>query len=244
MTDQQPVSPRHKFADIRTLSVWLQWMLAASAVLAIIAIVSGLMERSVLNALSAAAQTTADETSANGLMAAAEQSDFRQMIVGYSQIALYIITAIVFATWIYAASRNCHAVSSNKLEYSPGWSIGWFFIPIFNLFKPYMAMRQTWNISGSPQGQPDAPGPVLLKAWWLLFLFENSAARIAFRMGSRAEELSDILDYNLATLFADTLSVPACIAGFLVVKNIAAKQANTMSVNFSAASLSPLVQED
>src|SRR3954463_16165575 len=93
---------------------------------------------------------------------------------------------IVVGRWIYRARANAHALS-HDMTISPGWAVGWYFVPIANLFKPYQAMREIWYASSF--GGED--GPVgLLPLWWALWLAGSVLGRLGSGPGAEAGEAS------------------------------------------------------
>lgn len=221
-------SSGYALQDISRLSKWLRGLLVLDIALSVVAIVSGLWERQILARIVAFTEGSAGDAEYKQIVADAEQSDFIQLFVGPSQIAIFLVTAIVFLRWMYVASRNCHAVSKMQLAISPGWAVGWFFIPIANLWKPYQAMRQISNVSIDPIGDPARPGSNLLFVWWLLFLVSGTIGRTAFKQAMKADDLSELQDSNLLTLFSDSINIPATLLAFLVIGTITSLQA----VNF------------
>lgn len=93
-------------------------------------------------------------------------------IVLIDLLALLISTVFV-GMWIHRAHKNLYAIALPDLEYTPGMSVGWFFIPIANLFKPFQAMRELWNASHGAVGRYDDPAPGLFWVWWLAHVFSG-----------------------------------------------------------------------
>ena len=60
---------------------------------------------------------------------------------------MYLISGGTFILWLFRASRNLRALGNQSVEYSPGWAIGAWFIPIGNLFIPYQVTAEIWNRS-------------------------------------------------------------------------------------------------
>jgi len=69
-------------------------------------------------------------------------SDAVTGIVGVAQFILAIITGITFLRWIYRSNKNLRSFSGESMTFTPGWSVGWFFIPVANLWKPYQVMKE------------------------------------------------------------------------------------------------------
>ena len=95
---------------------------------------------------------------------------------------IYIASVVFISMWIYRAHANLFVAGIDGLEYTPGWSVGWFFIPFANLVKPYQAMRELWNAShdSSDSFMQSAPGE--LSAWWGCFIVGNILGNISFRL--------------------------------------------------------------
>jgi hypothetical protein len=57
-------------------------------------------------------------------------------IVGLVQVGLGIFLIITFLRWIYRTNKNLRYLSGEQMKFTPDWSVGWFFIPIANVYKP------------------------------------------------------------------------------------------------------------
>lgn len=93
-------------------------------ILNIIAIISDLMQYSMLNSLEG---FTIEE---------AELNDLRQSIIGIIMFSVYVCCYILFILWFRRAYYNLHQVVKH-LEHSEGWAAGAWFVPILNFFRPY-----------------------------------------------------------------------------------------------------------
>jgi hypothetical protein len=85
-------------------------------------------------------------------------------IVAAVYVLALIASFILVGRWIYLASANAHAFSS-EMTITPGWAVGWYFIPVANLFKPLQAMKEIWFAS-HPYGPGEREGTPPLLAWW------------------------------------------------------------------------------
>ena len=56
------------------------------------------------------------------------------------------------------------------MAFTPGWVVGWYFIPIAWFWKPYQAMREIWQASVSPADWKQQVGSPLLVWWWALWI--------------------------------------------------------------------------
>src|SRR5262249_43015408 len=117
-----------------------------------------------------------------------EAHDNRQHWFAVIQTGVRVIAAVTFMFWIYRASRNARALGAKEMKYSPGWSVGWFFVPVAELFMPYLVMRELWKAS-SPvargQWQQSTVSPVL-GAWWAM-----TVVKAHFHFSARQVMLND-----------------------------------------------------
>src|SRR6478735_11219141 len=61
---------------------------------------------------------------------------------------LFGILAIVFVCmWFYRAGQNVHMAGVKYLNYTPGWYVGWFFIPLVQLVMPLITTIELWKAS-------------------------------------------------------------------------------------------------
>ncbi|WP_163932494.1 DUF4328 domain-containing protein [Paraferrimonas sp. SM1919] len=156
--------------------------------------------------------------------AEATASDNRQQIAGGIYLITFIITGTMILRWIYLANQNVRELGAENLEYTPGWSVGYFFIPILSLWKPYQAMKQLWQASQSPADWQNQSTPGLLSIWWTLWLVGNALGQVIFRLANRAEEIEQFIMLNIINHISDVIDILLAIALMQVVKNISEMQ--------------------
>lgn len=179
----------------------------------LVAIWSGSLEIELLTAAKAGAAVSEDQ---------AFGSDRRQAVIGLVQLAIYVSLVVLYSVWVYRANRNARALGARDMTFSPGWCVGWFFVPIMNLFKPYQAVKEIWKASnpstaGSWQ-QGESPGLVTL--WWALWIIWCVLGNASFRLSLRAEGLDQLLVCSWLTMICDVIDVPLTILALLVVRTI------------------------
>jgi|GEM_PF-4073953 len=93
---------------------------------------------------------------------------------GCFTLALYIATAVFFLMWTYRANNNLRVLGTLGMQFTPTWSIIWWFIPFANWVVPFFILRELYAASGGT-----APGQVtwrnnptspLLIIWWLTWV--------------------------------------------------------------------------
>ena len=93
------------------------------------------------------------------------------VIVAFSLI--FLLSMILVSIWIHRAHANMHEAGIDGLEFTPGWAVGWFAIPIANLFKPYQAMKELWNSSSGLSNEFGGEAPGILNFWWATWLLSG-----------------------------------------------------------------------
>jgi hypothetical protein len=78
---------------------------------------------------------------------------------------------IMLSVWSYRAYRNLTALSGEPLRFTPGWVVGYWYIPVLSLFRPVQAMNDVWRLSSPEQSQPSIwSTPAFIIVWWLCWL--------------------------------------------------------------------------
>lgn len=145
--------------------------------------------------------------------------------VALAALVVLIVCIILVGRWIYRASVNAHTLS-DEMTISPGWAVGWYFVPIANLFKPYQGMREIWMASHFRGNWHGEPTPQLLVAWWALWIVTNILGNISFRLGMNDSEGQMIATTTTIDLVAALLNLPLCLILIMMMRKIAAAQSH------------------
>jgi hypothetical protein len=86
--------------------------------------------------------------------------------------------AVMVGRWIYRTNSNAHAMGF-VMSITPGWAIGWFFVPFANLIMPYQGVQETWEESHHAAGLVEEADTSLLRWWWGLWIAYNIVANVA-----------------------------------------------------------------
>ena len=84
-------------------------------------------------------------------------------------IGAMLLTAIVVSVWIYRAMAVAH-LTHPDLTISPGWAVGWYFVPVASLWKPYEAMVEIVESSGARRPGRWAFVRDLIGWWWAAWI--------------------------------------------------------------------------
>ena len=138
-----------------------------------------------------------------------------------------LVAAVLILTWVYRVNRNAHALS-DAMEVSPGWNVGWFFVPIANLWKPFQGVRQAWQVSHEPDDPYGVAVPGVLRLWWGLWLASSMLGNLSFRLSLKAETVSDDLQSAGLQFAITAVDVPLAFALAWVVTRLSAAQSRAL----------------
>ncbi len=140
-------------------------------------------------------------------------------VLGFVRFGLAIATGITFLRWIYRTNNNLRALSGDFMEFTPGWSVGWYFVPIANLWKPYQAMKEIWEVSHR-DNQADSQS--ILTVWWMLYVASGVLGRIAFRHLMSAHDASSYATSTMIYMVSDGVDVILAVVALVMVTRIGA----------------------
>ena len=203
--------------DFRPLWRRAKWVIAFLVVGIVadsVAIVSELMERSILADVEAGALISQEE---------ADSNDRRQLVIGAVQGSVFVLTAIVFLFWFHRAYRNLTALGAGPLRFRHGWAVGAWFVPFLNLWRPKQIANDIWRESDPGFGDGNSV-PLAHLAWWLAYLVMSSLYSSSFRRAVSADELSEFQEVNTLYLVADSLAIAAGGLALLVVYRTTRRQ--------------------
>ena len=125
-----------------------------------------------------------------GLLAYDQSTELAFTAIGLGYTVAFLVSVVLVAMWIHRAHANLHAAGWDALEFTPGWAVGWYFVPLANLIKPYQAMRELWNTSMREDDYFVSDAPMILKLWWGTWIAGNILSNIATRMQGYGTDMS------------------------------------------------------
>jgi Domain of unknown function (DUF4328) len=146
-----------------------------------------------------------------------------------ASFVVYVGSIIAVAMWIYRAHANLHAAGLVGLEFSPGWAVGWYFIPIASLFKPFQAMRELWSESHGVSNGFSEQAPGNLGLWWGFWIVGNILGNVS----SRLELMGDGSNQQIALILVLVSSVCTFGSAWLllqIIRAITTAQADGIAV--------------
>ena len=133
--------------------------------------------------------------------------DDRTQILSQLALAGTILTAIAWFLWLHRAVANARGLGV-PTDATPGWSVGWWFIPFANIVKPYRILRSLYDGVGSG-------GSGIVGAWWGCYLIAAVLGEFAQLQSSPTWAAFRV--YSGSFLACDVFRVvSACLAALLV----------------------------
>ena len=209
-----------RYLPIGRVARWAMILLAAIVVLDVVAAISDLAEIRLLDRIRDGELVSDEE---------ADRSDTRQALIGGVQFLVYAVTAFVFIRWFRRAYRNLAPLGAEQTRFKSWWTIGGWFIPIWNAFRPKQLLNDIWRGS-DPRLPPrtdawrDADVPGFFLVWWLLWLASTYADQVAFRLAFTGETPDELRDGSVAYLVTDAVDAVLGILAIVVVRMTTARQ--------------------
>jgi hypothetical protein len=207
VTPVMPPLPSYNFfKDPSSLTSVLTFLIYTQAAVSVISLFSDFAQLSLLG-------------SSNLTQTTGAANDARQQLIGIIYLLVFITTAIVFLTWINRANKNCHGFTTG-MEFTSGWSVGWYFVPFANLLKPFQVMNEIWRVSHDPARWKTMATPGLLRWWWALWLISSFLGQASFRMSMSAKTLDALQACTVVSIMSAGVDIPLCIVAAVMVGKI------------------------
>ena len=97
-------------------------------------------------------------------------------------VGLRIATVIAFLIWLHAAYLRAGAGVVDA-RFTPAASIAWWFVPVANMWMPFLALRHLWQLSRHGAHWRGSAPPVQVAAWWSIWLASVLAGAVAPLLG-------------------------------------------------------------
>ncbi len=178
----------------------------------------------------------------------AETIDSRQRLLGIVQLSVDFLGVLLFLMWVYRANKNARALGAAGMKYTPGWSVGWFFVPFAGLFMPYWVLKEIWQVSspGSDDRLRKTIVSPVLALWWLVGVLSGtirysrwhyfkSEGPTTFALeflskwpeeltGNRPGLINSELEWCWGLMLGDVVGIAACTLTIVVILTITGMQ--------------------
>ncbi|MBN1589021.1 MAG: DUF4328 domain-containing protein [Pirellulales bacterium] len=204
-----------------TRAGWARGFLTAELVLAVANIVFLVWEIDFARRI-AVGQFTNEDVAAEGTML---------LLLHFMGMIVSIGSVVAFLMWFHRVHRNLPSLGARMLQFTPAWAVGYWFIPIMNLFRPYQVMREIWQASDPALLQSPFSTRVATRVssavvgwWWALFLVMGWLGNIGSRIQT-IENSTEMFIVGAWILIASNLiTVPAALLAIHLVRRTTSNQ--------------------
>ena len=217
------------FREAHGLAVWVVGLLVAAAVATLLTIpfrVSQLVSlRRYVRGVGSLADVNRATDRARGIGVVAG-------LISLSLIVLWLV-------WQHRAQSNLRALGAVGMRYSPGWTVGWWFIPVACWVMPYRTVCELWRASGpggGATGWTTQPVSAILPIWWGAWVARWGLAIISSLTTNDAGQPlftytpQQLLHRVSWGIWADVAYAVAAIMAVLVVREIDRRQRERRSM--------------
>jgi hypothetical protein len=142
----------------------------------------------------------------------------RSALIGDIGSWLFLATAVVWLAWQHRAHSNLRAAGVPHLAFTPGWAVGWWFVPFANLVKPFQATREVWKASSGNAAWQMLPTWPVIGWWWGTWLVGAAAGiAVGFAAATSSDRLTTVDWMIRVDQLGVVLVVPSVVTTILAI---------------------------
>ena len=123
------------------------------------------------------------------------------------------------ARWIYSAANANHESGVEGLKYTPAWSVGWFFVPVMNIFKPYFALKEHYFARLKVDSWPSRNAMTTFRLWWGSWIASNFLDTRSLSISMQHDLSLDALrSISFIDMSASIAQILCCLALIKIMK--------------------------
>ena len=162
-----------------------------------------------------------------GGLEASKGVELHEALIGFVTlfyVSAFFLSAVTFLSWLHRAVKNLSALGARKLRFTPGWAVGWFFVPFMDLIRPYEAVTELWHASDPaiPSYEPASrPTPAPVRWWWGLFVLWIVTSRLGDQLShATSSGVFEGQAAHLLMIVSYVLEIPAAILAIRLIRAI------------------------
>jgi hypothetical protein len=142
-----------------------------------------------------------------------------------------LVKNIQYYILIYRIKRNTIILGTKGVTYSPGWTVGYYFVPFINFYKVYYVMSELWN-SNDPECNDGISWQSLKKSsfvhlwysfWIIPFIIDSINRIINFENKSGTNNLLNMTE-NILTIITIVLCIISCYITIIFIRKLQERQ--------------------
>jgi Domain of unknown function (DUF4328) len=137
-------------------------------------------------------------------------------------LLVFVATVVVWLIWQHHAQSNARALTNGGTEFTPGWAVGWWFVPFANLGKPFQTVRELWKASEGGDGWRMRPTWPVIGWWWASWLGYNLLGNVA--LFSRGDTAASLRAGDTIEVASNVLGIVAGVLAVRIVLSVMDRQ--------------------
>jgi hypothetical protein len=210
-----PVNLTHQKISISSIGRWVLYTGYASIASATFSIIGHFMEYNLLSAFEKGIYS-----STSVISELAGSNDSRQLFLLVVMVLVQLVNGVVILRWIYLTNKRVSQLGASNMKFSPGWAVGWNFVPLFSLWKPYQAVKEIWKCSVNPGDRSMVKIPSALPLWWALWITFSVLNQITSKFSVKAEDLPELMLLDILYIISSIVLIPLSLVFINIVKRI------------------------
>jgi hypothetical protein len=150
-----------------------------------------------------------------------DESDNRQALIAWVELALGAVVALVFILWVHSARVALDRAGVQGLRYSTRWAWLGFVVPFVNIVRPYQVVTEIWRASGPAPVSSSSP---LIQVWWGIALLSGLVSRVFVQQSRTLVTEQDFMNFARTSVAVDAAGVLTAILAYLVIREIDRRQ--------------------
>lgn len=139
-------------------------------------------------------------------------------LVGLGLVAVLIVTGIMFLMWLHRTYKNLQAFGF-QTDFTPGWAVGWWFVPFMNLARPHTIMKELWEKSETKATQQSSDSS-RITLWWICYLGSGFIGWFANKMSFSTTTSEAMVIAAAVDIVSCVLSIVAAVMIIKIIKTI------------------------
>ncbi|HEX4754924.1 MAG TPA: DUF4328 domain-containing protein [Candidatus Dormibacteraeota bacterium] len=165
--------------------------------------------------------------------AEATDSDNLVRSATYIGLLVLIVAAVFFLLWLHRIVANNHALGAKQLRFTPGWAVGWWFVPVANWARPVQAVNEAWRAAdpavvdstADTRRLPASGSHGLIAAWWTTWILSSFTIFIGVSAGTGTQNtVSALHDSTIAMLVSQVVRIIGCVLAIVLVALLTGRQ--------------------
>jgi uncharacterized protein DUF4328 len=132
-------------------------------------------------------------------------------------LLLFAAAGIAFLRWLHLAYVNLRQLGTGFMRFTPGWAVGYWFVPILNLWRPKQVLDDLWRATDAradeaPETWRSLPASGLVGVLWALIIVSTLFGLYA-RGSDSSATIAELKHHNTVFIVSQLLSLAtgACL---------------------------------